>query len=321
VAVADIREDAARAVAAKFGVGTVYTDADALFADSRIEAVVLALPACHRTEMALKAFRSGKHVLTEKPVAMNAGEVRRMIQARGGLVAACCSSRFRATESSRAVTEFLASGALGALRVVRCRGLYGLGEAPKSPPPEWRLKRALNGGGIMMNWGCYDMDYLLGITGWTLKPLRVMARIWGLPSALGAYAAPGSEAETHVAALIGCEGGTAIVFERGEFAARSTEGAWEVIGTNGSLHLNMLPGQRKQMIHDEAVPGKGLVTRTLWEGVEDWGVLHSGPILDFAAAIRERREPRTNLERALVIQQITDAIYASSERGEAVALS
>ncbi len=318
VAVADLREEVAREVAGQFGVGRVYADGEDLLKDPEVEAVVLALPARWRTDLALHAFARGKHALIEKPVAMNAGEVRRLIAARGALTAGCCSSRFRSFESARVVAEFLATGALGALRTVHCRALSGAGEPPRTPPPEWRLKKALNGGGIMSNWGCYDLDYLLGITGWSLRPRTVLARTWAVPSPFESYVAPGSDAETHVSALILCEGGTAIAYERGEFVSAGTENAWEIVGEKGALHLNMLPGQARQVVHDEGVTGKGVVSRTVWEGQEEWGTVHTGPSQDFAGAIREGRPPRTSLEQALVVQQITDAIYASAEQGKAV---
>jgi predicted dehydrogenase len=41
---------------------------------------------------------------------------------------------------------------------------------------------------------------------------------------------------------------------------------------------------------------------------------------DFALAIRENRRPKTGLEEALVVQQITDAIYRSAEEGRAVGI-
>ncbi|MSS70877.1 MAG: Gfo/Idh/MocA family oxidoreductase [Candidatus Latescibacteria bacterium] len=321
VAVADLREEVAREVAGQFGVGRVYGDGDTLLEDPDVEAVVLALPACWRTDLASRAFALGKHVLIEKPVAMNAEEVRRLIAARGALTAGCCSCRFRLFESARAVTAFLATGALGPLRVVRCRAISSAGEPPKTPPPAWRLKRSLNGGGIMSNWGCYDLDYVLGITGWALRPRTVLAQTWTVPPAFASYVAPGSDAETHVAAFILCEGGTALTFERGEMAPAQTANAWEIIGTHGALRLNMLPGQARQILHDEGVPGKGVVSRTVWEGEEAWTGVHTGPSQDFAEAIRANRPPGTSLEQALVVQQITDAIYASAERGGAVEIT
>lgn len=49
--------------------------------------------------------------------------------------------------------------------------------------------------------------------------------------------------------------------------------------------------------------------------------VHARPISDLAGAIREQRPAQTSLERTLVIQRITDAIYASADRGTAVSIS
>ncbi|MBM4046695.1 MAG: Gfo/Idh/MocA family oxidoreductase, partial [Planctomycetes bacterium] len=202
IAVADLREQLAKDAAAKHSVPKVYGNGDALLDDSEVEAVVLAMPAFARTPLALHAFRNGKHVLTEKPVAMNAQEVERMIEARGKLTAGCCSPRFRLTQSAEAATAFVATGALGPLRVVRCRALSAAGKPPQATPPAWRLKKSLNGGGILLNWGCYDLDYLLGITGWTLKPKLVLAQTWTVPPQFESHIAPGSDAETYFTAFI-----------------------------------------------------------------------------------------------------------------------
>lgn len=318
VAVADLIEQRGREAAERFNVPRVYREGNDLLEDSAVEAVVLALPTCGRTELALRAFAHGKHVLTEKPVAMNADEVRQLIQARGGLTAACCSSRYRFAEGAQVATDFIATGALGDLRMVYGRAFSAAGPPPQKTPPEWRLKRSLNGGGILMNWGCYDLDYLLGITGWSLKPKTVFAQTWTVPPQLEPHIAPGSDAETYFTALIRCEGGTILSLERGEYMPIQTEAAWQIIGTKGSLRLTMTAATPKLLFHDEATSEQGLVSQTLWEGEEDPARIHSGPVTDFAAAIREQRPPKTTLEQALVVQQISDAIYASAQQGTAV---
>ncbi|MEZ4615639.1 MAG: Gfo/Idh/MocA family oxidoreductase [Caldilineaceae bacterium] len=169
VAVADLRMEVAQRVAAQHGVSTVYGPAEELLADPTIEAVVLAVPAHVRTSLALHAFAQGKHVLTEKPVAMSANEVHTLLAARGDLVAACCSSRYHFLTATKTVTDFLADEPLGKLRLIRCRAIVPAGRPNPNPPP-WRLNRSLNAGGIMSNWGCYDLDYLFGITGWSIEP-------------------------------------------------------------------------------------------------------------------------------------------------------
>ncbi len=260
-------------------------------------------------------------MLLEKPVAMNEGEVRRMIAARGKLVAACCSSRFRFLQGARVAADFIASGALGGLRVVRCRHIAAAGPKPETPRPDWRLTRALNGGGYLVNWGCYDLDYLLGITGWSLKPRQVLAQTWPVPPQFQSHVAPGSDAEAYYVALIRCEGGAVISIERGEYMPLHSEDAWQIIGTKGSLTLKMTWGSPKAIVHDDTTAERGVAQQTLWQGEEDGSRTRTGPVADFAAAIREGRPPMTTLERALVLQQITDAVYASAAAGSSVGIA
>jgi predicted dehydrogenase len=318
VAIADLIEDNLKKASEQYKPKKTYTNGLDLINDPDVEAVVLAFPTVGRFKMAIEAFSKGKHVLTEKPVAMNADQVKQMIKARGNLIAGCCSSRYRFIEGAKIVTDFVASGALGDLRVVRCRNIGACGEEPTTPRPEWRLKKALNGGGILVNWGCYDLDYLLGITGWLLKPQTAFAQTWTIPPQFESHIAPGSDAETHYTAMIRCEGGTILEIERGEYMPTATEDAWQIIGTKGSLRLTMVTSNPKKIIHDDTSKEKGVMTKILWEGNENDAMVHAGPVLDFAQAIQEKRQPKTSLENAFIIQSITDAIYASASNGKAV---
>jgi predicted dehydrogenase len=109
--------------------------------------------------------------------------------------------------------------------------------------------------------------------------------------------------------------------ERAEFSSATTDQAWEIIGTEGTLHLPMRPreGKPNAVVLDRFVPGKGIESEMIWEEGQGDGV---GDVLqDFARAIHENGQPKTSLERALVMQKITDAIYASSDSGAAVSIS
>lgn len=331
VAVADIIPERAQKAATEHNVPRVYGEGLELIADPDIELVVLGLPTCHRRELALAAFAAGKHVLTEKPVAMSAREVDELIAARGNLKAACCSSRYTFITHHAVAAEFIASGALGELREVYMRSFFPAPPPPDEPKPEWRLKRHLNGGGFLMNWGCYDLDYLLTLTGWQLKPQNIFAQTWQIAPHIRWHIPEGSDAETYYTALVRCEGGTMLSLERGEYMPIIGESAWQIIGTKGSLRLTMTgvsaPGPQaqknaahwKQIFFDELTEDRGLVSHVLWEGDEDLSLVSSGPLTDLAAAIREDREPRTTLEKARVIQRLTDAIYESGVSGELIA--
>lgn len=319
-AVADVREDVARQAAREFGAAQAYGTAEALLADKNVDMVIVALPTNIRTPLALKSLAAGKHTLIEKPIAMNSADVRRIIAARGNLVAGCCSARLSLMPSSLAAAKFIEGGALDALRVVRIRAIIPVGKKPEKDPPPWRLNSSLNGGGILMNWGCYDLDFAMSLAGWKLRPRTVFARTWGVAPQLTSYVAPNSNAESHFAALIACDGGAVITFERGEYVAAPNDMAWQVIGAAGSLRMQMTPKAAKEVYHDFIGP-EGVQTEVIWKGDEEGITQHRTVVEDFVAAVQERRAPHTSLERALLIQQISDAIYASAASGKAVELT
>ncbi|MFH1615146.1 MAG: Gfo/Idh/MocA family oxidoreductase [Planctomycetota bacterium] len=316
-AVADVRKEAADQAAEKYAAKAVYYDGAELLRDSNIQAVIIAMPTCWRVELAMQAFSAGKHVLLEKPVAMNASQVRRMIKARGNLIAGCCSSRYQFYDSTKAATAFIATGVMGSIRLIRVRAL-GSAKPPGKTPPPWRLKTDLNGGGILMNWGCYDLDYIFSLFGWKLQPALVLGRTWPLARKFAACATPDSDAETHAAAFILCKDGTAISFERGEFAAAREEAAWDIIGTQGSLYLYMTPAEDKKIIYTKGNDDCSVSEEIIWQGKENWQTGSADVVIDFIEAVRQNRPPGTDLEKALLIQKTTDAIYLSARQGKAV---
>ena len=318
VAVADLRADMAQKTAADFKIPAWYDSGEKLLADKNVEAVVLAMPTFARTDLAPKTLQAGKHLLLEKPPAMNAGELENLQRLQGKLLVACCTSRHRFLASAAKVAEVVASGVLGSIRVVRVRAVTSGGKPPANPPPVWRLSKKLNGGGIFSNWGCYDLDYLLGVTGWKLQPETVLAQTWTIPAPFAYHAAPGSDGETHCVALIRCAGGEAITVERGEFMASAADRAWQITGTHGSLHMDLIPGTPNKVILDKAVSGQGVVTETVWEGNEEWDDVHRGAMRDFVESLQSGRQPATGLKEALVLQKISDAVFASAASGAAV---
>lgn len=135
------------------------------------------------------------------------------------------------------------------------------------------------------------------------------------------YVAPDSDADAHYTALIRCEGGTVLSMERAEMCTSTGDRAWEIIGSKGTLHMPLLSSANDpgRVVLDRFVRGKGVVSKTLWEGPQK----RESPdnvITDFVRAIRTGGHTRTTLEHALVMQQITDAIYASAARGSSVAI-
>ena len=226
----------------------------------------------------------------------------------GWITDAWCN-RFLPPQITRAYN--IAAGQLGWRGVT----LGAAGAAPTQPPPAWRVSRAQNGGGILVNWSPSDLDYLLSICGWTLKPRAAYAVTWPIAPHLSARVDPASDAENHYLALVSCDGGAVIHAERGEFTSIRTENAWQIIGSRASLRLHMTTTDAKQIWLDEADADKGVTSRLFWEGNEDAALVPNGAVQDFAEAILHGRPPATDLAQALAVERIFDAIYASAASG------
>ncbi len=321
IAIADVIEERAKSSAEKFNVPKYYTNEDDLINDKEIEAIILAMPTGVRTPIAYKVLEKGKHLIIEKPAASKSEEIEKMISLRGDRVVACCSPRMAFSGHAEAAKKCVESGVLGKIRNVRVRVLQSTPPNPNDNPPPWRQSMKLNGGGILVNWSCYDLDYLMQITSWKLKPRVVLANWWPVGEKMSAYVAPGSDADSHYIAFILCDDDIVLTMERGEFTSATTDQAWEIIGTDGSLHLPMTRQQGKpyEVILDRFIPGKGVVSETIWK--EGDGGPSEGVLEDFVYAVRQNRKPKTTLENALVMQKITDAIYDSAKSKQAITIT
>ncbi|MFO7946028.1 MAG: Gfo/Idh/MocA family oxidoreductase, partial [Armatimonadota bacterium] len=230
VAVADFyperMEDARQA-----GVEKTYTSGRELIDnDDEVEAVILAMPSGVRTSLAFRALANGKHVLVEKPVANNAREVEDLIERRGDLVVGNCSLRHRLSDSAQAAQEFVETGALGNIRRIHVRCFRAAGPKSEGAPPPWRQSFSLNGGGVLTNWSCYDLDYVLGIAGWEFRPRQVVAQWWPCLEKFSHFVAEDSDADSHFAAFVMGEDDSVLTIERGEFMPIQEENAWQIIG-------------------------------------------------------------------------------------------
>lgn len=325
VAVADMNQQLAQKTADDNGIPRAYAGDEELIADKDIDAVILALPTGVRGEPAVKALQAGKHVLIEKPAAMNLAELDRIIAAAGDRTAGVCSARYAFNETALAAKAIVADGTLGPLRVIRIRGLGEVAEVREGHvPPVWRARFDLNGGGFLVNWGVYDLDYIYNITGWQLRPHVVLGQHWQVAPHLAAGRVdPDSDAENHVIAMTVCTGGEVILLERGEFMPQPKELVWEIVGQNGALRLNMVRDDRTPMlVHYDTDPETGsLREHVLVETPDAEHDIHLGLLEDFVDAVRNGRQPATSLARARIIQQTTDAIYESARTKTPVILN
>lgn len=169
-AIASRDEAKARALAARFGIPHVFSGYEALLASPEVDGVYIPLPTADHVDWAVKAADAGKHVLVEKPLALDAKDIARVIEARdrNNVVV---SEAFMVTYHPQwlMVRKLLAEGAIGRLRHVQGAFCYH-----NVDPDNMRNKPEMGGGGLP-DIGVYPTVTTRFATG--LEPLRVQATV------------------------------------------------------------------------------------------------------------------------------------------------
>ena len=141
-----------------------FSDFDALLANPAVEAIVIATPPGPRFDLARRALEAGKHLLLEKPVALNAEQIeslQRLALQRGLTVAV--DFEYRAVPLFQQLADLLASGILGELVLVKYDWLMG-SRADASRPWSW-YSQAAEGGGVLGALGTHAFDTLHWLVG------------------------------------------------------------------------------------------------------------------------------------------------------------
>ena len=158
-AVADIKASAAKEAAGRYGCD-FYTDYRKMLKDPGIQAVHICTPHYLHASMAIDALKAGKHVLTEKPVAVNVEDAAKMAEtarACGKHLAVCFQNRFNPT--SVKAREVIDSGMLGKVKGIKGIVTWCRNEAYYTESC-WRGDREKSGGGVLINQALHTLDLI-----------------------------------------------------------------------------------------------------------------------------------------------------------------
>ena len=149
-----------QAMAARLGVPQVFTDYRELLASADIDAVIVATPDALHLPVTLAALEAGKHVLCEKPLAMNAEEAQRMADAarRTGLVNMVAFT-FRYTRALPELRRLVREGIIGMPFQVMLQVYWGNVIAPQTSLT-WREESGQSSAGIWGDAGAHLFDAL-----------------------------------------------------------------------------------------------------------------------------------------------------------------
>ncbi len=331
-AVAGRSEDALRGFAAKFGFERYYTDYRLMIKDPGIDIIDNVTPNYMHAEPTIEAMEAGKHVIVEKPMAMNSREAYEMVRVaeRTGVIN-MVAHNYRFVPAIVLARQLIGSGSLG--RIYHFRALY-LQQSLANPeaPMTWRLRKEYAGYGTIADLGSHVIDlarYLIGeivsVNGtlYTFNRFRVNQ-------------ATGVREEVNVdegfTAMLRFENGAVGLIEASKLATGHYNSLIiEVNGSEGSIRFDLerinelevhlakdgeLSGFRRILVTQRTHP----YLRFWWPPghVLGWEHTFTHEIYHFLTRLAEGKDvapEAANFRDGLRVMRIIEAIAESSERG------
>jgi predicted dehydrogenase len=288
IAVNRAQSDLAAAFAKQFGVKRWYLDWKKLLLDEEVDAVYIATPVNLHAKQAIAAAEAGKHVLCEKPMAMNVRECDQMIDAgranKVKLGVAYYRHFYPVVDRIKAI---LKSGEIGTPVLAQVSAFEWFDPAVDDPRA-WLLKKDNAGGGPMFDFGCHRIEVLRNIFG----PITEV-------KAITANVVFDREVEDTATALFRFEGGACAVLSVSHAAAEPRD-SLRVFGSAGSIRVSILN------------EGKIRVTGKLGERYETHAPhtnVHEPMIEDFVQGVLTDREPTVSGETGREVAVIEEEIY------------
>jgi 1,5-anhydro-D-fructose reductase (1,5-anhydro-D-mannitol-forming) len=285
----------ARESAHEFGIEHAFTSTAELCASPHVDVVFIATPDALHLSDVLEAVRHGKPVLVEKPMAMNSGEARRMVEAgRAANVLLGVAHVMRFEASVRWFRERIASGAIGKPVLARAAFVAPLAGSART----WINDPSLATGGPLADVGVHCLDTLRYVLGDEVQTVMAQAQYdsqWVV--------------EASGTALFHFAGGTLATMSVSARAPYQT--LLEVIGEDGMLSaVNALNVEHPVTLE----------LRRGFDVVEKREVLndraYTAQVEAFAAAVEEGKPFEIPGEEGLQNQLILDAIFRSAKTGK-----
>jgi predicted dehydrogenase len=290
--------DLARAqdYAVRFNGADAFGSYEQAVADTRVEAVYVCTPHHLHREHAALAFRAGKHVLVEKPIAGTMADSEAMIAAAASTaVTFMVAENYRFLPPVRETKRLIEEGRVGRVRLLQLHEQYPF------QPGGWRRRRDLNGGGVLIDGGIHKLSAVAYLTG---RPTEVYARevLPGLP---------GLEAEDGAVVITRDGGGVVGLINHSWSVAPPSPHSWvSISGSEASLYFE--PGKTWLRITDA-------VSETTVE-LDNYGNGLVPMAREFLASIQEGRPPAMTGADGLADLATALAAYESMETGLPVRL-
>lgn len=308
VALVSGHRDKAERIANQYGISHKaiynYTNYEQIAHNPEIDAVYIALPNGMHAEYTIRAAKAGKHVLCEKPMANTVADCEQMIAAcRAANRKLMIAYRLQYEPNTLKGISLLRQGYAGKILELNCNFGFNIQAG------EWRLNKALAGGGPLYDVGIYCINACRYLSG--EEPTKVQ----GFSTVIdqdGRF----REVEENVAWNMHFPSGT-VASCLTSYGSNFTGNLWHVTGSTGTVEMNpaysytdlRLAGQTENSENTDFSISDPNPRQFAREGDH------------LAECIFENKQPKTAGEEGLRDLKIIRAIYQSSDEGRAIRMS
>ena len=225
--------------AARYGYEEYSTDWKEMVADGRIDVVDNCGPDPVHPEPCIAALEHGKHVISEKPMAVSIDDARRMRDAAAASSGmAMCTFNYRFMPAVRLAKDLIDSGKIGSIYQVRSNYLQMAGHDPSLTPDEAWYSAWPHSGGLQ-GIGSHAIDQCRFLVG-EITSVSALVRAFNQDRAVPSAGCPDAFADEGTAALVEFENGAIGVLESSVVATgRKNYLSWEINGSKGSLKWDL----------------------------------------------------------------------------------
>jgi predicted dehydrogenase len=335
-AISDTNKDKLEFVSKHFGIVDTYTEYEHLLKRKDIDGVSICIPNHLHAEVSIAALKSGKHVLCEKPFAINTKQAEAVINEAsksGKLFFENFTQRFDLT--TKIINSYISKGKLGHIYYTKCsylrrKGHPGLGG--------WFTHKKESGGGSLIDIGVHVMDLGMYFMG-SPKPVSLMASAYdyftkhaddgGWPPSstrLGDNFNKKVDTEDLATALIKFDNGSTLLLEAGWAGYSETGIKISLFGTKAGVELVKAVGGVDEgrpiyfKIVEEIDGHLFEINPVVPNTFSYWNNTFPGFINHFVACIRKEDKPIIELNYLLTVQKIIDSVYLSARTGREVKL-
>ena len=304
VALCDMNAELAQEQADEHGIEAVYGDHKKMLKEAGVDAVSVCLPNFLHAPISLDALRAGKHVICEKPPALNVAEARRMAAAAkaGGLILQYALSQ-RFVAANKLAKDYVQKGELG--EIYFGRAVYHRRRGIPLGTQSWFVNKKLSGGGALIDIGVHALDAVWWLMG-TPKPVSVSGNAY---QKFKHVVAKGTKFDVDDSAfgLIKFDNGATLILECSWALNMPARNVLQIAGTKGGAELNPLKiyverdGIQVDMTPE--VPGVDLFADQMGH---------------FVDCILKNKTPLMSAEQGVQLMQMLEAIYKSSASGREV---